>query len=55
MDPSTGTERGRAVVASRFAVDGGVVIRYKRHDDGLPPALAAAGLRESDEVTARAG
>ncbi len=54
-DPSTGAGRGRAVVASRFVVEGGVVSRYQRHDDGLPAALAAAGLRESDEVTARAG
>ena len=54
-DLSTGAGRGRAVVASRFAVSGGVVSGYQRHDDGLPAALAAAGLRESDEVTARAG
>ncbi len=54
-DPSTGAGRGRAVVASRFVVEGGVVSRYQRHDDGLPAALAAAGLQESDEVTARAG
>ncbi len=54
-DPSSGDERGRAVVASRSAVAGGVVSGYQRHDDGLPAALAAAGLRESDEVTARAG
>ncbi len=54
-DPATGAGRGRAVVASRFAVESGVVTRYQRHDDGLPAALAAAGLRESDEVTARAG
>ncbi len=54
-DPSTGAERGRAVVASRFAVAGGVVTRHQRHDEGLPAAPAAADLRESDEVTARAG
>lgn len=54
-DPGTGAERGRAVVASEFVVDGGVVTRYRRHDDGLTAALAAAGLREADEVTARAG
>jgi limonene-1,2-epoxide hydrolase len=54
-DPVTGAARGRAVVASRFAVEDGVVTRYQRHDDGLPAALAAAGLRESDEVTARVG
>ncbi len=54
-DPVTGADRGRAVVASRFTVEGGVVTRYQRHDDGLPAALAAAGLRESDEVTDRAG
>jgi ketosteroid isomerase-like protein len=62
-DPDTGAERGHAVVASRFTVDGGldggldggVVTRYQRHDDGLPAALAAAGLTGADEVTARAG
>ncbi|MEX5718872.1 nuclear transport factor 2 family protein [Geodermatophilus maliterrae] len=52
-DPATGAERGRAVVASRFTVAGGVVTAYQRHDDGLGAALAAAGLGESDEVTAR--
>ena len=30
-----------------------VITRFRRHDDGLPAALAAAGLRESDEVAAR--
>jgi hypothetical protein len=29
--------------------------RFQRHDDGLPVALATAGLRESDEVTAPTG
>jgi hypothetical protein len=52
-DPATGAERGRAVVASEFLVTGGVIARFRRHDDGLPAALAAAGLRESDEVAAR--
>jgi hypothetical protein len=52
-DPATGAERGRAVVASEFLVADGVVTRFRRHDDGLPAALAAAGLRESDEVAAR--
>ena len=54
-DPATGAARGRAVVASRFAVEDGVVTAYRRHDDGLPAALAAARSRESGEVTARAG
>ena len=54
-DPATGAERGRAVVAAQFLVTDGVIARFRRHDDGLPAALAAAGLRESDEVTARVG
>jgi len=37
-------------VASRFLVDAGRVSRYVRHDDGLEPALAAAGLTAADEV-----
>ncbi|PRY51256.1 SnoaL-like protein [Geodermatophilus tzadiensis] len=52
-DPDTGAERGRAVVASRFTVAGGVVTAVERHDAGLPAALAAAGLGPADEVTAR--
>ncbi len=55
VDPATGAARGRAVVAARFLVTDGVISRFQRHDDGLPAALAAAGLRESDEVTARTG
>ncbi|HZH22628.1 MAG TPA: nuclear transport factor 2 family protein [Geodermatophilus sp.] len=55
VDPATGAERGRAVVAARFRVAGGAIASFERHDDGLPAALAAAGLRESDEVTARTG
>ena len=51
--PATGAERSRAVVASEFLVADGVITRFRRHDDGLPAALAAAGLRESDEVAAR--
>ena len=54
-DPATGAERGRAVVASEFLVADGVITRFRRHDEGLCAALAAAGLRHSDEVTARAG
>jgi hypothetical protein len=54
IDPATGEERGHAVVASHVTVDGDVVTRYQRHE-GLGPALAAAGMRESDEVTVRAG
>ncbi|SDC59896.1 SnoaL-like domain-containing protein [Geodermatophilus telluris] len=52
-DPDTGAERGRAVVASRFTVDGGVVTTVERHDAGLPAALAAAGLGPADEVAVR--
>ena len=55
IDPATGTERGRAVVAAQFLVTDGRIARFQRHDDGLPAALAAAGLVESDEVTARSG
>ncbi|WP_170856878.1 nuclear transport factor 2 family protein [Geodermatophilus africanus] len=54
-DPATGAELGRAVVASRFLVADGVITHLQRHDVGLPAALAAAGLRRTDEVTARAG
>jgi hypothetical protein len=54
-DPATGDVRGGAVVASRFSVADGVVTGYQRHDDGLPAALAAAGLGSADEVTARTG
>ena len=52
-DPTTGAERGRAVVASSFRVAGGAVTRYQRHDEGLPDALPAAGLTDEDEVAAR--
>jgi ketosteroid isomerase-like protein len=52
-DPATGAERGRAVVASRFTVAGGVVTAYRRYDDGLPAALADAGLTRADEVPGR--
>ena len=52
-DPSTGAVRGRAVVASRFTVSDGVVTAVQRHDDGLPAALAGAGLTAGDEVTTR--
>ncbi|MGH3906692.1 MAG: nuclear transport factor 2 family protein [Pseudonocardiaceae bacterium] len=48
----TGAERGRAVVASQFIVEGARVARYARHDD-LRHALSAAGLDCGDEVTAR--
>jgi hypothetical protein len=43
---------GAVRLASRFVVDGGRVARYVRHDDGLEPALAAAGLTAADEVPA---
>jgi hypothetical protein len=39
-------------LASQFFVDGGRVARYTRHDGGLEPALAAAGLTLADEVVA---
>jgi hypothetical protein len=39
-------------LASRFRVEGGRVASYVRHDDGLEPALAAAGLSSADEVFA---
>jgi hypothetical protein len=51
-DPATEAELGRARVASRFVVRGETVARYQRHDS-LQSALAAAGLAEADEVTAR--
>jgi ketosteroid isomerase-like protein len=50
-DPATGADRGHAHVASYFCVEGGDVIRYARYDD-LSLALTAAGLDDSDEVTA---
>jgi hypothetical protein len=50
-DPVIGAELGRARVASRFAVRGGTVARYQRHDS-LDAALAAAGLTVADEVAA---
>lgn len=41
-------------LASQFLVDGGRhavrIARYVRHDGGLEPALAAAGLTAADEV-----
>ena len=52
VDVATGSEQGRAVVASQFAVAGARVARYARHDD-LAAALAAAGLGTADEVLAR--
>ena len=55
VDPATSAERGRAVVATHFRVADGLVVAFERHDDGLPAALAAAGLRDADEVTARTG
>jgi len=48
--PATAMPRGSARIASRFRVDGGSVAAYARHDDGLVPALAAAGLSGDDEV-----
>ncbi len=54
VDPATGSEQGRAVVASQFLVRHGVVVRYARHDE-LPTVLVAAGLDQADEVVARLG
>ncbi len=46
-------QEGRAVVWSRFHVDGGVVAEHQRHDD-LAEALAVAGLEEGrDQVLER--
>ncbi len=42
---------GTARLASQFHVQDGRVSRYVRHDGGLEPALAAAGLTLADEVT----
>lgn len=52
VDPASGAERGRAMVASHFAVDGAGVARYGRHDH-LAEALATAGLAGADEVMRR--
>lgn len=52
-DPATGEARGHARLASRFVIDDARVARYVRHDDGLQPALDAAGLNARDEVTER--
>ena len=49
VNPDTGEDLGRSVVASRFQVTGAVVAGYQRHED-LRAALAAAGLDERDEV-----
>ena len=49
---ATWSAGGTARLASQFLVDGGRVTRYVRHDGGLEPALAAAGLTPSDEVPA---
>src|SRR3954463_15864531 len=54
VDPASGAERGQARVASRFVVNDGRVARYARHDDGLQPALSAAGLGTAQEVVERA-
>jgi hypothetical protein len=43
---------GGVRLASQFLVDGDRVARYVRHDGGLEPALAAAGLTMADEVSA---
>lgn len=53
-DLSSGDEHGRARLASRFVIKDGRVASYQRHDDGLLPALSAAGLSIDDEVTERA-
>jgi hypothetical protein len=48
-DPASGVELGRARVASHFAVSGGAVSRYQRHDS-LAAALASATLTMDDEA-----
>jgi hypothetical protein len=53
-DPATGTELGRARVASHFAVSAGTVARYQRFDN-LATALASAGLSLDDEVSSGLG
>lgn len=53
VDATTGAEQGRARVGSQFLVEGTRVAKYVRHDDGLAPALAAAGPSDRDEVTER--
>lgn len=52
VDQATGDEQGRAIVASRFLVQGARVARYARHDE-LRAALLAAGLDARDEVPPR--
>ncbi len=50
---ATWSAGGTARLASQFLVDGSRrVTRYVRHDAGLEPALAAAGLTPADEVVA---
>jgi hypothetical protein len=51
-DPATNAERGRAIVASQFAVRDMTVAYYQRHDT-LNGALAGAGLTVDAEVTRR--
>ncbi len=53
VDVATGEAQGRARVASQFLVNRTRIAKYVRHDDGLPAALTAAQLGESDEVTQR--
>ncbi len=53
IDVATGNEQGRARVASQFLVHQNRIARYVQHDDGLLPALTAAGLGADDEVTER--
>ncbi len=53
IDVATANEQGHARVASQFLVKQNRIARYVRHDDGLLPALTAAGLGASDEVTGR--
>ena len=51
--PVTGAVLGAQEVATRYQIDGGVVVAFERHDD-LAAAMAAADLAAGDEVTARA-
>ncbi len=49
MEPATGAEQGRAVVATHFRVRDGLIARVAHYGD-TAAAVAAAGLRPSDEV-----
>jgi hypothetical protein len=48
----TGAVTGEHDLASRFAVEGGRVVRFGRYDS-LAEALAAAGLNDADAIAQR--